>query len=98
LKYDKKLDKTASTIDADKFIKDELKKYVEEHKILETIQCKMDRIRLENERKAMNSIYIFNNYNEEEIHKMIDQEIEYVWKLCKEATTWKMGMCLIEES
>jgi hypothetical protein len=95
LKYNKKDDPTASTIDADKFINDEFKKYVDNSNILQVLDLKIKMIPMEN---LLNFESRIHTITDKEMHEMIDKEIEQVHELIKERITWQTGMCMIEDN
>lgn len=94
MKYNKKLDKTASTIDADKFINDEFKTYVENSNIERMIDIQIQQTGLSAEldfRRRINSI------TKEGIKQIIDKEMKIVNRLIHEKVTWQMGMCMLDD-
>lgn len=96
--YRKEDDPTASTIDTKPYLEcadSELKRYTEEHQILEMLDMKIKMVRLENEQKAMTRIYSDTDFPESEMSKMVDEEIRQVEKLIHQKTSWDMGMCLL---
>lgn len=94
MKYDKKLDKTASTIDVDKFINDEFKTYVENSNIQRILDLEIKQTSLSAESEFNRRI---DSITEEGIKQIIDKELKIVDRLIHEKTTWNMGMCLLDD-
>jgi len=93
LKYNKKLDPTASTIDTDKYINDEFKTYVENSNILRILQMQLEQNTLKSELEFNLRIDSITN---EEMDQIIDKELKLVDRIIHEMTTWKMGMCMLD--